>query len=277
MPTLGFLHPGAMGASVGAAAAHHARVLWATDGRSAATRARAERAGLHPVVDLPSLVAESEVILGVCPPHAAVDLARAVAACGFAGIYVDANAVSPATARKVAGVVTAGGARFVDGGIIGPPAWKPGSTRLYLSSEDALSVVALFTDTPLRAVAIDGGAGAASALKMAYAAYTKGSAALVLAIRALAGVEGVEEALLAEWRLSQPGLDARSDRLARQNAPKAWRFVGEMEEIASSFQAAGLPGGFHEAAAEIYRRLADFKDTEAPEPAAVLATLRSHD
>lgn len=277
MPTLGLLHPGAMGASVGAAAAHHARVLWATDGRSAATRARAERAGLHPVVDLPSLVAESEIILGVCPPHAAVDLARAVAACGFAGIYVDANAVSPATARKVAGVVTAGGARFVDGGIIGPPAWKPGSTRLYLSGEDALSVVALFTDTPLRAVAIDGGAGAASALKMAYAAYTKGSAALVLAIRALAGVEGVEEALLAEWRLSQPGLDARSDRLARQNAPKAWRFVGEMEEIASSFQAAGLPGGFHEAAAEIYRRLADFKDTEAPEPAAVLATLRSHD
>ncbi len=89
---------------------------------------------------------------------------------------------------------------------------------------------------------------------MAYASWTKGSAALVLAARALARAEGVEEALLAEWALSQPGLDSRSERAAHSAAAKGWRWVAEMEEIAETMAAAGLPDGFHRAAAEIYRR-----------------------
>jgi hypothetical protein len=106
--------------------------------------------------------------------------------------------------------------------------------------------------------------GAASALKMAYAAVTKGTSALLLAVRALAASEGVDEALLAEWGRSQPELPKRSESAARDSARKAWRFVGEMDEIAAAFEAAGLPGGFHQAAGEIYQRLAGYKDVAAP-------------
>ena len=206
------------------------------------------------------LVERSRIILGVCPPHAATDLARAVAGQGFAGVYVDANAVSPATVRDIERIVEAGGASFVDGGIIGPPALTPGTTRLYLSGTESARVAACFRRGPLEARVLDGPPGGASALKMAYAAWTKGSAALLIAIRTLAIHEGVDAALIREWELSQSGLPGRSAGAVRSNARKAWRFSGEMEEIADTFAAAGLPDGFHRAAAEIYRRMTDYKD-----------------
>ena len=87
---------------------------------------------------------------------------------------------------------------------------------------------------------------------MAYAGWNKGSQALLLAIRALAMQEGVDEALLAEWARSMPELPKRSTDAVAANARKAWRFVGEMEEIADTFDAAGAPDGFHRAAAEVY-------------------------
>jgi len=265
MTTIGLLHPGEMGAAVGGAArADGARVLWASEGRGAATCGRAEAAGLEDAGALAELVRRSEVILSVCPPHAAVDLARAVAATRFGGLYVDANAVAPGTAREIGGIAEKAGATFVDGGIIGGPPRKRGATRLYLSGDAAARVAALFPGGPLEAIVVPGGPGAASALKMAYAAWNKGSAALLLAVRALATAEGVEAALLEEWKLSQPDLPARSEAAVTRNARKAWRFVGEMEEIAATFAAAGLPDGFHQAAAEIYRRLAPWKDAGAP-------------
>ena len=95
---------------------------------------------------------------------------------------------------------------------------------------------------------------AASAVKMSYAAWTKGTAALLLAVRTLAAEERVEDTLLAEWALSQPSLADRSRAAARSAATKGWRWVGEMEEIAAAMAAAGLPGGFHQAAADMYRR-----------------------
>src|SRR5439155_547886 len=134
-----------------------------------------------------------------------------------------------------------GGATFVDGGIIGPPPRKPGTTRLYLSGEQAGTIARLFEQGPLQAIAIDGGPGAASALKMAYAAYTKGTSALLIAIRALAMQAGVDKALLDEWGLSQPGVAARSESAARDNARKAWRFTGEVAEGARR----GVRGGAH--------------------------------
>lgn len=260
--TIGLLHPGEMGASVGAAArGNDMQVLWASEGRGPETRARAAEAGLTDVDALSALVERSRIILGVCPPHAATELASAVAGRRFSGIYVDANAVSPDTTREVCGIVEAGGARFVDGGIIGPPARTPGTTRLYLSGDESERVAACFRSGPLEARVMDGPPGAASALKMAYAAWTKGSAALLIAIRTLAINEGIDAALTHEWDLSQAGLPARSEGAVRSNARKAWRFTGEMEEIADTFAAAGLPDGFHRAAAEIYLRMADYKDT----------------
>ena len=259
--TVGLLHPGEMGAAVGrclAGAGH--RVLWAPEGRGAATRERAEAAGLG-ACGLAEMAARSEVIVSVCPPAAALDVARRVAGSGFGGIYLDANAISPATAGAVAGIVAAGGASYVDGGIIGTPPVTPGFIRLYLSGLRAGNVRDLFDGSPVDARVVDHGTesdveamGAASAVKMAYASWTKGSAALLLAARALARAEGVEETLLAEWGISQPGLDERSARAAGSAAAKGWRWVAEMEEIAATMAAAGLPDGFHQAAAEIYRR-----------------------
>jgi 3-hydroxyisobutyrate dehydrogenase-like beta-hydroxyacid dehydrogenase len=267
---IGLLHPGEMGAAVGGCLVVSGYpVLWASAGRSPATAARAEAAGLRDAGTIAALSQEADTILSICPPHAAVDVARGVAAggqaaggqageAGFRGVFVDANAVSPATAREVCAIVEAGGAGYVDGGIIGPPPGQPGSaagsTHLYLSGSRAAQVRDLFRGTALDARAIDGGVGAASAVKMAYAAWTKGTAALILAVRALARAEGVEDILLAEWRESQPGLADRSRSAASSAAAKGWRWDGEMEEIAASMAAAGLPSGFHQAAAEIFRR-----------------------
>ena len=265
MTTIGILHPGEMGSAVGAAARiGGARVIWASMGRGPATRKRADADGLEDVGTLARLARESEIIISVCPPTNARDVAREVAATRFGGTFVDANAIAPATTRAVGEIVTGGGARFVDGGIVGPPPRKAGDTRLFLSGTRADAVGAAFKGTALEAVVLDGPIGAASAMKMAYAAWTKGSQALLLAIRALAAREGVDAALLAEWARSQPDATGRSERAVAANVRKAWRFVGEMEEIAATFEAAGLPNGFHAAAGEIYRRLAGWKDTATP-------------
>jgi 3-hydroxyisobutyrate dehydrogenase-like beta-hydroxyacid dehydrogenase len=268
--TVGLLHPGEMGAAVGqclADAGH--RVLWVPEGRSAATSARAEAAGLV-ACGLAEMMRRCDLIMSVAPPHAALDIARQVT--GFGGMYLDANAISPATAREVAGIVEAGGASYVDGGIIGTPPVAPGFIRLYLSGPRAGEVRALFDGSPVDARMVDhrtgsgagtlgegatgvvGVVGSASAVKMAYASWTKGSAALLLAARALARAEGVEETLLAEWGISQPGRDERSAGAAGSAAAKGWRWIAEMEEIAAAMGAVGLPAGFHQAAAEVYRR-----------------------
>jgi len=238
-----------MGAAVGAALRTRGEtVLWASAGRSAATAERAARAGLADAGSVAELCRCCDVLISVCPPHAALDVARSAA--GFRGIYVDANAVSPATARSIGGET----ARFVDGGIVGPPPHEPGTTRLYLAGTEAAQVAGLFAGTTLEARVVSEAPGAASAVKMAYASWTKGGAALLLASRALARAEGVEDTLLEEWSLSLPELLERLPAAARSAEAKGWRWVGEMEEIAASHAAAGLPDGFHRAAAEIFRR-----------------------
>jgi hypothetical protein len=138
-------------------------------------------------------------------------------------------------------------------------------------------VAELFSKSMLDARAIGSELGAASALKVAYASWTKGTDAVLLAIRAYAAYEGVDNALLEEWRISQPQLEKRCDRAAAVATPKAWRYVGEMEEIAEAFENAGLPGGFHKAAAEVCERLDAFKDRTDPAPtiAEVIDALRS--
>jgi 3-hydroxyisobutyrate dehydrogenase-like beta-hydroxyacid dehydrogenase len=274
--TIALLHPGNMGVTIGAAAATSgAEVLWASKGRSEATRKRAGSAGLKDVASVHDAVGQSQVVLSVCPPHAAIDVAKEVAAMSFRGIYVDANAVSRATAEEIGAIMIHSGASFVDGGIIGAPVKQPGTTRLYLSGDRAEDVARLFAVSMLDARAIGAQPGAASALKMAYAAWTKCTDVLVLAIRAFAAHEGIETALLNEWSVSQPALAKKCERAAAVAVPKAWRYVGEMDEIATAFEAAGLPNGFHRAAARFCDRLAVFKDQTDPAPtiAAVIDVL----
>jgi 3-hydroxyisobutyrate dehydrogenase-like beta-hydroxyacid dehydrogenase len=250
---IGLLNPGEMGAAVGQCltGADH-QVLWASEGRGPDTAARAQEAGLTDIGSARQMAAEADVIMSICPPHAALDVAWAVH--GFTGLYLDANAIAPDTAREVAKLITDSGGRYVDGGIIGSPPRTAGTTRLYLSGEYAPQVHALFAGTALEPRIVVGADMAASAVKVAYASWTKGSAALLLAARALAEAEGVEDTLLEEWSMSQPRLADQVDRAARSAVTKGWRWVGEMEEIAASMAGAGLPDGFHQAAAEVYRR-----------------------
>lgn len=265
MKTIALLHPGNMGSTIGAcAAAGGARVLWVSAQRSAATRSRAQRRGLIETASLAEALGQSEIVFSVCPPEFALETAKSVAAQKFSGIYLDANAVSRASAEEIGRIVTAAGADFVDGGIIGSPVERAGTTRLYVSGPRATAIAALFTGSMLDARAIGEVPGEASALKVAYAAWTKCTDILVLAIRAFAAREGIDPALLQEWAISQPTLEKKCERAAAVAAPKAWRFVGEMREIADAFEAAGLPGGFHLAAAEICERLAGFKDQTEP-------------
>jgi hypothetical protein len=300
---IGLLHPGEMGAAVAACLTGRGyQVLWVPAGRGPATRARAAASGLTAAAgpdaagQAADLARRAGIILSVCPPHAALEVAGAVAAAGFTGIYADANAISPGTADQVRSIVAAEGARYVDGGIIGlPPSpgpaaeASPGGTRLYLAAGPeggdeggeeggpAAQVAALFEGTALTPLILrNENPTAASALKMAYASWTKGSAALLLAARALAQAEGVADSLLAEWSLSQPGLGGRSLGAARSAAGKGWRWVGEMEEIAASMAADGLPGGFHQAAAEVFRRSSsDAADPGGPGDAVIGAVLAS--
>ena len=265
MTTIGVLHPGEMGSAVGAVArAAGARVLWTSEGRSGATQSRARGDGLEDAGTLAALVRASAIVLSVCPPASAADVARDVAALGFRGVYVDANAVAPDTTRAIGMIVSAAGASFVDGGIIGPPPRQRGVCRLYLSGSRAADVATVFRDSLLEAIVLGGDIGAASAIKMAYAGWNKGSQALLLAIRAYALREGVDDALMAEWARSQPDVPRRSENAVAGNTRKAWRFVGEMDEIAKSLETAGLPDGFHVAAGEVYRRLSGWKDTPTP-------------
>jgi 3-hydroxyisobutyrate dehydrogenase-like beta-hydroxyacid dehydrogenase len=262
--TIAIFHPGEMGAAVGACllGGGH-RVLWASSGRSARSSARAKAAGLEDAATVDRALAQAEIVLSVCPPHGAIALARQVAETGFRGVFVDCNAIAPETARAAMKIAEAAGALFVDGGIVGPPPTQTGRSRIFLSGGPSGDIATLFADTNMEPVLLDAPAGAASAVKACYAAWTKGATALLAAIRALARREGVEVALLQEWKRSQPDLPDRSEAVTAA-ARKAWRWIGEMEEIASSFRAAGLPEGFHLAAADVYGRLEQFKDRETP-------------
>jgi 3-hydroxyisobutyrate dehydrogenase-like beta-hydroxyacid dehydrogenase len=239
---VGLLHPGEMGSAIGNVLVNLGHeVIWASDGRSAATRERASR--FRDVASAEALASEAALIISVCPPHAALEVAGAVS--GFGGVYVDANAISPARAGEVGALH----GRFADGGIIGPPPQAAGETRLYLSGDEAAAVAALFADSIVATEVVAN----ASALKMTYAAWSKGTAAMLLAIRAVAEHYGVGDALEAEWRESQPELEDRLASAERSAARKGWRWIGEMEEIADTFAAAGQPDGFHRAAAEVFR------------------------
>jgi 3-hydroxyisobutyrate dehydrogenase-like beta-hydroxyacid dehydrogenase len=187
-------------------------------------------------------------VLSICPPHAALDVARELS--GFEGRYVDANAIAPATALEIQNLC----GRFVDASIIGSPPVEGPTATLYLSGDDAAGVARLFAGTNVQATVISDQVGAASALKMVYAAWTKGSAALLLAVQQTATAAGVDAELLAEWQHSQPQLPEQLVQAQRSAMAKGWRWVGEMQEIADFFASVGEPEGFHRAAADVYRR-----------------------
>src|SRR4051812_6253794 len=171
-------------------------------------------------------------------------------------------------------MLAAAGARFVDGAIIGGPAWKPNSTWLYLAGEEAQSVADCFSAGPLETCVIGPTIGKASALKMCFAAYSKGTTALLCAVLAAAESLDVRAELEQQWSHDGSNTAEQNINAVRRVTAKAWRFVGEMDEIAATFATAGLPDEFHLAAADIYRRMADFKSApETPSLETVLSAL----
>ena len=276
---IGLLNPGAMGISVAASAQNSGhQVFWASQGRSAQTRERAQKYGLSEVNRLEELCDCCGVILSVCPPHAASQVAQKVRECSYQGLYADLNAISPQRVKAMEQSMQDAGISFVDGGIIGPPAWKPNATWVYLSGEAAPKVAGLFEAGPLQPQVLGPEIGKASAMKMVYSANTKGTTALLCATVALAEKMGVLAELEQQWTRKDPDNAAQVFERVRKVTAKAWRFSGEMTEIADTFGGAGLPAGFHGAACQVYERLAGFKDQdEIPALEAVLAALLSCD
>ena len=271
---VGILHPGEMGSAVAATIRNSGyEVCWVAEGRSHLTRARAESAGLTDAVTLANLCRTCPVIVSVCPPEFAKQVAADVLAQGFHGIYLDANAISPVHKRQIADRMQARGVQFVDGGIIGLPPKARGQTWLYLSGPHAEQAACCFTAGPMECEVIGTETGQASALKMCYAAHNKGSIALLIAVLAAADRMGVLKDLKRQWTRMSPA--APSEGQILRAAPKAWRWAPEMHEIAATFEAAGMPPEFHQAAAKIFELLREFKDAEGPSIEDVLGKLRS--
>jgi 3-hydroxyisobutyrate dehydrogenase-like beta-hydroxyacid dehydrogenase len=277
MSKIGILHPGEMGVSVAASAINSGhQVYWVSQDRSDKTRTRAEKYNLTPIDSIFQLCHTCEIIFSVCPPHAAEHVARSVIETGFKGLYLDANAISPQRSIKIGQRTRAKDIRFVDGGIIGGPAWEPQETWLYLSGKYSQEIAACFSKGPLETKIIGDEIGKASALKMCYAAYSKGTTALLAAILATAESLGVREDLYGHWDMDNKGFSDQANQRVRRVTAKAWRFEGEMTEIAETFRAAGVPGEFHQAATEIYHRMSSFKDApEIPTLADVLKAVSS--
>jgi 3-hydroxyisobutyrate dehydrogenase-like beta-hydroxyacid dehydrogenase len=258
-PIVAVIAPGMMGSAVAKRlTASGLEVRTSLAGRSEASRSRARAAGM---VDAPdSALAECDFILSILPHSDAVSLATRLApslrSANRKPIYVDCNALDPKTVRRVADIVLATGARFVDGGIIGPPP-EPDSrnTRIYLSGEGAEAVAALEgfgLSMPIQ----PGPIGAASAMKMSYAGITKGFTALGCAMMLAATRAGTAEALRAEMAVSQPRLLEWLTRGMPRMPDKAYRWVGEMEEIAAFVSEDPAGAQFYQAAAKLYERMA---------------------
>ena len=255
--TIGILSPGDMGHVVGKVLqSHGVRVLTCLKGRSERTRMLAREAQIDDLPTYEDLVAETDMILSILVPESALDMARLVAEAlrkaQQTTIFVDCNAISPGTMKAVAEVITAAGSRCLDAGIIGSPPTRPGVTRFYASGPGVEDFIEL-ANCGLDIRSLGAEIGLASALKMCYAALTKGSTAIATALLVTAHTFGVYEALLAEWQISQPDRYRTIDRQLPVMPTKAGRWISEMEEIAKTFGDLGLPSKIHQGVADVYR------------------------
>lgn len=241
MRKIGILHPGEMGVSIAASAINNGhQVHWLSENRSDKTRARAQQHRLIEIDSLSQFCQICEIILSVCPPHAAEQVAQTVIEAGFKGLYLDANAISSQRAIRIGKRMQANDIQFVDGGIIGGPVWTPGETKLYLSGDHTSEISTLFSNGPLETKIIGDEIGKASALKMCYAAYTKGTTALLSATLAAADSLGIRNELYQQWDMDEQGFSEQINRRVERVTAKAWRFEGEMKEIAATFREASL-------------------------------------
>ena len=236
-----------------------ATVTTSLAGRSARTQKLAEQAGITGVADDDTLIAGADVFLSIIPPGQSVALAERIAAAikrtGATPVFVECNAVSPATMRRVAEIIGPTGATLVDVGIIGPPPAKGSATKFYASGPKAPAF------DGLKACGLDvrwvsGQIGDASALKMCYGGLTKGLQALATGLLISAKCHNVDQALAAELTDSQAALSGWLDRSLTRMPPKAYRWVAEMDEGAVTQESVGLPPQMMQGAARLYEWIA---------------------
>ncbi|MFD6912189.1 DUF1932 domain-containing protein [Streptomyces virginiae] len=275
MTTVTLLHPGAMGAAVAAQAvkAGH-EVLWVPEGRSESTHQRAKEAGAIACNSLGEALERSEIVLSICPPQAAEDVATTVAGHGFVGVYVDANAINPQRMQRIAEEIRPG-ATVLDGAIFGPPPGGQRAARLYLAggAQAVDTVEPVFKDTALHVRRASGSVGSASALKMAFASYQKAARTLAGVAHALAVAHGVSDELTAEAQVMASNILSDPGYLPSV-AARAWRWAPEMEDIAETLRAAGLPVDMAEGAVAVMAHWEGDKDNYDLSVAEVLSHLQ---
>lgn len=260
MDIIAILMPGDMGHGIGRALREHGHdVVTCLAGRSDRTKGLAETAGLRDLPDISTVTREADLILSILPPSQAVPQAEAVSrAMGESGstpVYVDCNAISPATSKRAGEAIAGAGASYIDAGIIGLAPGKAGRTRVHVSGPDTTPMEAL-DGKGFEVIAMGGEIGRASGLKMCYAGLTKGTWTLQTAILLAGEMLEVGPQLRDEFQISQQAaLTAMRERIPRLPADSG-RWIGEMEEIAATFADVDVPSGFHEGAAEIFRILA---------------------
>lgn len=257
--TVGVVSAGDMGAAIGAAlAASGLDAATSLEGRSALTRSRAAEAGMRDAGGLTALVEQSGLLLSVLPPADALSVAEevadAMARTGARPVFAECNAVAPRTVERVATLIGDAGALVIDAGVIGPPPAPGSRTRIYCSGPDTSPLEAL-REHGLDVRRVGPRIGQASGLKMVYAASTKGTTAVWTELLAAAEAMGLTDALLAEFG-DAPG-PARSVKAVTEMPRRARRWVGEMEEIAATFEALGLTPRILLGAADMFRLAAE--------------------
>jgi len=279
-PTVAVVAQGAMGAGVGERLAQRGlHVITSLAGRSEASAKRAKAAGMAAVSD--EECAQADFFLSICPPSEAMALAEKMAKLitpnNKKPIYVDCNAVSPPTKVRIGEVVAKSGAPFVDGGIIGLPPKEGYTPFLHVSGPEADKVGAL-NEFGIKVNLVEGPVGAASALKMSFAGITKGVTAVGSMMMLAATRAGVADKLRGELERSYPAFLTSFQRSVPDMFDKAYRFVGEMEEI-SDFTGEGDEAAkkLYRAVAEFYTRIAADHEGQHEETGALAAFLKKKD
>ena len=257
---IAILSPGEMGHSVGRCLlAGGFDVATCLTGRSERTRTLTAAAGIRDEPDLDELVRNTDLILAILVPDQARALAGQVAEVmkrtGSSPVYADCNAISPDSAREIDRAITAAGGRFIDAGIIGGPPGADEKTRFYASGPHE-AILTQLDGHGILVRPLGGEVGRASGIKMCYASVTKGTSALHAAALTAAEVMGLGEELLAEFAESQ-GQRLKAMSGVNSLSAKAFRWIGEMREIAATYERAGVSPGFHEGAEYIFRLIAE--------------------
>ncbi len=251
---------GAMGAGTGAALTEGgAEVVTALAGRSAASARRAQAANMKAATD--AELVDADMILSIVPPGDALAFALRMApflkAATKKPLFVDCNAVSPASVTKIEAVIVATGAEFVDAGIIGGPPRKGVAGPSFYASGGAAKKFAALISHGLDVRVLDAPAGAASGLKMSYGGITKGCTAIGSAMFLAASRSGAAEGLRNELADSQSALTPWFERQVPGMYQKAYRWVAEMREIAEFAGEDAATAALYEAIAQFYQRLAE--------------------